>query len=82
MAASFALARTLFWAGAVSLALLQHSKAQPAYVGSAACVDCHPAEAAAWEGSHHALAWADATPANMLADFDGTTFAHDGATYR
>jgi predicted CXXCH cytochrome family protein len=56
--------------------------AQPAYVGSAACVDCHEAEAAAWEGSHHALAWTEATPDAVLADFDRTTFAHDGVTYR
>ena len=54
----------------------------PAYVGSAACVDCHGAEAAAWGGSHHALAWTEATPATVLADFDGSHFAHDGAAYR
>lgn len=56
--------------------------AHPAYVGTAACVDCHEAEAEAWDGSHHALAWTEPTPGSVLADFDGTTFAHDGATYR
>ncbi|GMG85122.1 multiheme c-type cytochrome [Paralimibaculum aggregatum] len=56
--------------------------AEPAYVGSAACTDCHEAEAAAWAGSHHALAWTEATPANVLADFDGTRFSHDGVDYR
>ncbi len=59
-----------------------HEPTHPAHVGSAVCADCHEAEAAAWEGSHHALAWTEATPANVLADFDGTSFAHDGATYR
>ena len=28
----------------------------PTYVGSAACASCHPAETAAWSGSHHHLA--------------------------
>jgi predicted CXXCH cytochrome family protein len=80
--ASNAVVGILICAGAVLFAWARASEAQPAYVGSAACVACHAAEAAAWEGSHHALAWTEATPENVLADFDGTTFAHDGATYR
>ena len=52
--------------------------AQPAeeaeYVGSARCVACHEDSAQAWEGSHHALAWTEATPDRMLADFDDTEF--------
>ena len=45
---------------------------EPAYVGSAACADCHQAEAEAWRPSHHARAWLPATADNILADFDGT----------
>lgn len=52
------------------------------YVGSAACAACHADAAEAWRGSHHALAWTEATPENVLADFDGTTFSHDGMTAR
>lgn len=47
---------------------------EPAYVGSAACADCHQAEAEAWRPSHHARAWLPATADNILADFDGTEF--------
>ncbi len=50
----------------------------PAYVGSAACADCHTDETEAWRGSHHALAWTEPTPENILADFDGTTFSQNG----
>ncbi len=50
------------------------------YVGSNACIDCHQDEAAAWEGSHHALAWTEVEDGSVLADFDGTTFEHDGMT--
>ncbi|MEM7320387.1 MAG: multiheme c-type cytochrome [Pseudomonadota bacterium] len=52
------------------------------YVGSETCTGCHQAAAAAWEGSHHALAWTEPGPDTVLADFDGTVFAHDGMTVR
>ncbi|WP_138469309.1 cytochrome c3 family protein [Poseidonocella sp. HB161398] len=47
----------------------------PDYAGSDSCTGCHAEEAAAWAGSHHALAWTQAAPGNILADFDGTHFA-------
>ena len=43
-----------------------------------ACADCHGEAAAAWAVSHHAAAWTEASPDTVLADFDGTEFAHDG----
>ncbi|PWR00983.1 hypothetical protein DKT77_19615 [Meridianimarinicoccus roseus] len=52
------------------------------YVGSTECTDCHEAAAQAWEGSHHALAWTQPGPDTVIADFDGTTFSHDGMTAR
>ena len=54
----------------------------PAYVGSEACSDCHQDAARAWTGSHHDLAWTEPGPDTVIADFDGTEFAHDGTLTR
>ena len=51
---------------------------RPAYVGSNACTGCHEDAAAAWAGSHHALAWTLPGPDTVKGDFDDTTFEHDG----
>lgn len=50
----------------------------PRYVGSTACAACHGAETQRWAGSHHALAWTAPSPETVSADFDGTSFSHDG----
>lgn len=52
------------------------------YLGSDACTDCHEQSVLDWSGSHHALAWTEATAQNIVADFDGTVFSHDGMTAR
>ncbi len=52
------------------------------FVADASCAGCHPAEAAAWAGSHHDLAMQEATPETVLADFDGGVFDHYGVRYR
>ncbi|MEO1678209.1 MAG: multiheme c-type cytochrome [Pseudomonadota bacterium] len=54
----------------------------PAYVGSNTCTGCHTRAAEAWQGSHHALAWTWPSPETIVADFDDTSFAHDGMTAR
>jgi cytochrome c554/c'-like protein len=54
----------------------------PAYVGVAACGACHSAETAAWRGSHHDLAMAEATAKTVLGDFDDASFSKDGVTSR
>ncbi len=54
----------------------------PAYVGSEACIACHEDAAAAWTGSHHALAWTPPSPETVVADFDGTVFERGGMTAR
>ena len=54
----------------------------PAYVGSSTCRDCHADAYDSWATSHHGLAWTEASPDNILADFDGTSFAHDGTLSR
>jgi predicted CXXCH cytochrome family protein len=40
-----------------------------AFFGSARCAGCHPAEAAAWRGSHHDLAMQVADETTVLGDF-------------
>ena len=50
------------------------------FVGSERCADCHQAENAAWQQSHHAKAMQHATPASVLGDFSGATYTQDGVT--
>ncbi len=52
------------------------------YVGSAACASCHTAEDAKWTGSHHQRAMLLPTEANVLADFENTSFSTKGITAR
>ena len=52
------------------------------YVGSARCGTCHTTELTAWQGSHHDLAMAEATPENVLGDFDDAEFTAHGVTTR
>lgn len=51
-----------------------------AYVGRAACADCHPRESAAWTGSHHDLAMDVASEATVLGDFDDARVTRFGVT--
>jgi len=57
-------------------------RAQPAFVGEAACAACHPREAAAWADSHHHLAMQPATEATVLGDFSDARFTHAGVASR
>ena len=66
----------------VPLAAAAPAPAEPAFVGSAACGACHAAELAAWRGSQHDLAMQEATPAAVLGDFSGATFAYGPVTTR
>ncbi len=56
--------------------------ASPAYVGRAACIDCHREQADAFAGSHHDRAMDLATDATVLGDFDNATIEHDGIVSR
>ena len=72
---------------AAVLGLLLHdvpafAAAADGYVGSARCGSCHAAEFSAWRGSHHDLAMAEATPENLLGDFDNVEFTAHGVTTR
>ncbi|MEP2783969.1 MAG: multiheme c-type cytochrome [Pseudoruegeria sp.] len=65
-----------------SCALFQEAVAEPSYVGSETCADCHQAETKAWAGSHHAKAWLSPTEEHVLGDFGDTTFSIQGLTSR
>ena len=54
--------------------------AKPTDIGSGACADCHEAAAAAWAGSHHALARTRPSPRTVRAAFAGTRFEGTGMT--
>ena len=69
-------------AAAVALGGAPVAAEVPAYVGSEGCAGCHGAEAEAWTGSHHALAWTLPGEATVLGDFDDVSFEHGGATAR
>jgi len=63
-------------------ALAADEAATDGYVGSARGGPCHAAELTAWRGSHHDLAMAEATPDNVLGDFDDAEFTAHGVTTR
>ena len=48
------------------------------YVGSGICAGCHQQAYESWLGSHHRLAMLPAGGAAVVADFEGTSFAHGG----
>ncbi|MDE0589184.1 multiheme c-type cytochrome [Halocynthiibacter sp. C4] len=52
------------------------------YVGTETCATCHEDESLVWEESHHALAWTEATEENVLGNFDGAEFVHEGVATR
>lgn len=65
-----------------ALAVLQPARAEPAFVGSAACGRCHESQLAAWRGSHHDLAMQEATPATVLGDFNDASFTYGAVVSR
>ena len=55
---------------------------EPAYTGRASCVECHPAQVAAFEGSHHDLAGADPASTPPLGDFEAAHYGGPGERAR
>ena len=84
--------RTTLISGVVALALIggvfaDYWSARPpgieaTFVGRSSCADCHQAEAAAYQGSHHDLAMDLATEETVLGDFNDATLEHDGMVSR
>lgn len=64
--------------GMTSASAQDATTAPPAYAGSDSCADCHADAVAAWEGSHHALAWTEPGPDTIVGDFKDAEFSHDG----
>ena len=56
--------------------------AQPTFVGSETCAQCHPAEAKLWHSSQHKLAMQHATDASVLGDFSDASFDYYGVHSR
>src|SRR5262245_53456518 len=56
--------------------------AETGYAGSAACAGCHEAEHKAWQDSHHGWALREATPENVIGDFNDAAFTHKNITSR
>jgi len=69
-------------AGAATFAQASVASDTPAYVGSAVCANCHKDQAAAWQGSMHALAWQLPNEKSVLGDFEDAVFEHNGITTR
>lgn len=67
---------------APGLAGAQQSPEHPDYIGSNTCAECHANEAAAWQGSHHHLAWTTPDGDHVLGAFDGRTVAPAGLEAR
>ncbi len=57
-------------------------EAAPAFVGSAACIDCHREQFRGWRGSDHDLAMDVAADSTVLGDFDDAVVTHAGVTSR
>ena len=56
--------------------------AEPSYVGSAACRDCHEQAYTAWQSSHHYQAMLPASADTVLGDFDDVSFEYAGVVSR
>ncbi|QIG49017.1 hypothetical protein G5V57_15580 [Nordella sp. HKS 07] len=56
--------------------------AENEYVGSAVCAGCHEAQHKAWRNSHHGWALREATPDNVIGDFNDAAFTHKNVTSR
>ena len=52
------------------------------FVGSDQCENCHEAQYADWQGSHHQLAMQTATADTVLGDFSDATFDYFGSISR
>jgi predicted CXXCH cytochrome family protein len=52
------------------------------FVGSSACLRCHPAESAGWRGSHHDRAMEIVSDDSVLGRFDGSVLKHGPQSWR
>lgn len=52
------------------------------YAPANSCLGCHAKQAVAWKGSDHDWAMREATPKNVLGNFNNTSFSDAGVTTR
>lgn len=78
----FILRSLLVWLLGVFCVLPGHTASLATYLGSAACLACHPAQAAQWRQSHHAQSMQPASDKTVLGDFNNAEFKQDGQRYR
>jgi len=76
------IARRAIAIAAVACASGGFAQPAPHYVGTAACTTCHAKEAAAWRGSQHAGAMAEASERTVLGNFADARFTAHGVTSR
>jgi predicted CXXCH cytochrome family protein len=73
----FAMGFCSFSLGETETAALQATlTAQPGFLGSNACAECHAVQAKAWKASQHAHAMQAATEMAVLGDFNGAQIQH------
>jgi predicted CXXCH cytochrome family protein len=58
------------------------ASADVGFAGTQVCAECHAAQHAAWQGSHHDLAMQEATDATVLGDFNDAEITAQGVTSR
>jgi predicted CXXCH cytochrome family protein len=70
----------VFWSVATAALLFAShaTAADDAFLGSAACRNCHEQEWSAWTSSHHAKAMAEPTSQTVLGNFADQSFSHGG----
>lgn len=66
----------------VRVRAVQTAEPKAEFVGREQCVDCHREAYEKWMGSDHDRAMDVATDETVLADFDDSTFTHNGVTSR
>tara|TARA_R110002049_G_scaffold226185_2_gene398182 strand:+ start:10238 stop:12475 length:2238 start_codon:yes stop_codon:yes gene_type:complete len=61
-----------------SKSTVEKQMAHPKFIGKEACIDCHQTAYKNWQGSHHDQAMKIADSTTILADFNNTSFTHNG----
>ncbi|MDR9828074.1 multiheme c-type cytochrome [Vibrio sp. FNV 38] len=74
--------RWLPFATLLTVLVCFNSYAQPTFIGSKTCIDCHSDEVEAWKGSHHDMAMTHAASDTVLGDFNDVIVSHENKDNR
>jgi predicted CXXCH cytochrome family protein len=69
-----------WFGGATKPEITRPAPMSAAYVGAAACRECHQPQFDSWKGSHHEQAMQPAAAATVLGDFNNAAFDYAGTT--